>query len=69
MNRITLYRGGNCWLAQFSGPHAMEIRRLFDTDTLPTPFSEAATPNVVLAAIERANPDMQVEIRAGWGGH
>ena len=56
MTTITLYRGTDCWLAQWSGEDAAEIKRLFGTDILPTAFTNRAESSEVFAAIQGNNP-------------
>ena len=73
MNRIEVFR----WtkgeiLAQYSGPHAAEIERLFGTNTLPTPFhcdsgiSQADEDSRIaraVATIQANNPGVVVTAR------
>ena len=42
------------------GPYAASVRELFGTDVLPTPFTEFAEANVVVARIRSLNPDFDV---------
>ena len=59
-NRITLIPGQPV-LARFSGPHADEIKALFETDTIPTPFDSRQARPDVLSAVQRQNPTATVE--------
>lgn len=59
-NRITLIPGQPV-LARFSGPHVDEIKALFETDTIPTPFDSRHPRPDVLSAIQRQNPTATVE--------
>ena len=59
MNVITLVRGRDVWEAVYSGPHAVEVKRLFGTVRLPTPFADPAR---AIAAIRAGNPGTRVEI-------
>jgi len=59
-NRITLIPGQPV-LARFSGPHADEIKALFETDTIPTPFDSRHPRPDVLSAIQGQNPTATVE--------
>lgn len=59
-NRITLIPGQPV-LARFSGPHADEIKALFETDTIATPFDSRHPRPDVLSAIQRQNPTATVE--------
>ena len=59
-NQIILYTRKNSWVAQFVGPHAQEIIRLFGTDVLPLPFTPTANPELVRETVEHRNPDVFV---------
>jgi hypothetical protein len=59
-NRITLIPGQPV-LARFSGPHAEEIKALFETDTIATPFDSRHPRPDVLSAIQGQNPTATVE--------
>ncbi len=59
MHLISLSLTPAGWVAKHSDP---EIYRLFKTDTLPTAFTAAAAPMVVLAEIRRLNPDCDVQL-------
>jgi len=61
-NRILVSRTSRGYFAQFVGPHAQDIRDLFDTDTLPCPFGPKANVVDVVAAIRAGNEDRDVEI-------
>jgi hypothetical protein len=59
-NRITLIPGQPV-LARFSGPHADEIKKLFETDTIPTPYDSRQPRPDILTAVKRQNPNSTVE--------
>jgi hypothetical protein len=59
-NRITLIPGQPV-LAQFTGPHAEEVKALFETDTIPTAYDSRQPRSDILAAIRRQNPIATVE--------
>lgn len=59
-NCITLIPGQPV-LARFSGPHADQIKALFETDTIATPFDSRHPRADVLSAIQRQNPTATVE--------
>lgn len=48
------------WVARYTGPHAVEIKRLFGTDTLPTPFTSHTSKQAVLAVLRDKNPGVQM---------
>ena len=50
---IELILIGNHWLAKHSDP---EVLRLFETDTIPTPFTAYADRDEVLQTIQTLNP-------------
>ena len=54
---ITLYRQPTGWIAKHSNP---EVYRLFGTDELPTAFTAAADPDMVVETIRRLNPNCRV---------
>lgn len=58
-NRIRLYQTKDGWLAVFDDP---KIKARWGTDTLPTAFTARAVASVVLAEIERLNPESDVQI-------
>lgn len=58
MKEIRLVRGSQGWLAQFVGDE--NTVRLFGTDTIPTAFTDKASPNMVKRTIERLNPQSKV---------
>lgn len=60
---IRLYRSGGYWMAQFVGD--AETMRLFGTDSLPTPFTDAAPFDAVYRTILRLNPGSCVDT---WSG-
>lgn len=57
LHTIRLFRTAQGWMSQHSDP---EVRRLFGTDTLPTPFTATAAGADVLNAVVRLNPDRVV---------
>jgi hypothetical protein len=59
-NRITLVPGQPV-LARFTGPHAVEVKALFETDTIPTPYDSRQPRSDILTAIQRQNPAVTVE--------
>jgi hypothetical protein len=61
-NQIILSLGPTGWNATFVGPHAASIKRLFDTDTLPLPFTTQANPDRVRADVEARNPGVFVSM-------
>ena len=50
------------WFARFVGDE--KIIELFNTDTLPTAFTAAANESVVLSAIQKMNPNHDVQVRS-----
>jgi hypothetical protein len=56
MNILILIHGVLGWSVRFVGPHTEEVQDLFGTDTIPTPFTHLARPEIVKAEIERLNP-------------
>lgn len=63
-NVITLKRSMLEWVAVYSGPHAEDIKALFDMSTavLPTAFTPTTDSQTVLAEIRRLNPDVDVRL-------
>lgn len=60
-NTITLvFDGGYGWHARYSGPHAREIKNLFGTTILPTPFTPKATFDMVRAELATRNPGVEI---------
>jgi len=57
MHTIELILIGRTWMTKNSDP---EVKRLFGTDMLPTPFTEYANRNEVMKTIQGLNPDMLV---------
>jgi hypothetical protein len=61
MGTIRLYQAADVWMADFSGAHdAAEIRDLFGTTALPTPYSARILSSVVQDAVRRKNPGYRV---------
>jgi hypothetical protein len=63
MNKIILSRKGIGWFAQYVGPHAAEIRRLYGSDTIATPWLFNASAKFVREDITRHNPNVTVEVQ------
>ena len=59
-NRITLIPGQPV-LARFTGPHAGEVKAVFATDTIPTPYDSRQPRPDILTTIQRQNPTATVE--------
>ncbi len=59
MEKITLSKSGGLWVARHTSP---EVRALFGTDTLPTPFGRETASQVVRARIEALNPGVRVVV-------
>ena len=59
MKVIKLINSRQGWLARFVDNK--EIKDLFGTDTIPTAFTEQASPMVVLQAIQAKNQGYKVE--------
>jgi hypothetical protein len=53
---ITLMIEDGTWVAKYGGSAAREMRNLFGTDRVPTPFTAATPAETVLAEIKRRNP-------------
>ena len=58
MKKIRLINSEKGWLARFIDDD--DVLQLFGTDTVPTAFTEQASPMVVKAEIERLNPGYKV---------
>jgi hypothetical protein len=58
--KMRVWRGKDGWLVTTDSP---ETKRLFGTDTLPTPFTLAADGESVVNEIRRLNPDADVQLR------
>jgi hypothetical protein len=63
-NIITLRLINGTWHAVFSGPHAAQVKRLFNSDTIPTPYTRAASIEFVARKLEESNPDCLVTVAA-----
>lgn len=61
MNTITLRQGEQVWEADYSGPHAAEIKRLFGSTTLPTVFERSTSSVRVAMMIRGQNPGVAVK--------
>jgi hypothetical protein len=62
MNKITLSPCNGTWIATFHGSEEGNIRALFGTTSLPTPYLEGADPQTVLKEIGKLNPEYTVEL-------
>lgn len=62
MNKITLSIKGIGWFATYTGPHASEVKALFGTDTIPTPWFFNVSAKIVREDITRRNPNVAVEV-------
>ncbi len=62
-NEIALYTVPGCWIAEFIGPHAIEMVKLFGQAELPLPFTERALPSEVLASISTRYPNVHVFLK------
>jgi len=66
MNRIQVYEafdaqaGHTIYMARFLGPHAVEMRAGFNTDTLPTAFFPPMQPEEVVKQLQALNPGVEV---------
>lgn len=58
MKVIKLINSNQGWLARFIDDE--KVLRLFGTDTIPTPFTEEASPMLVLNEIKKRNPEKEV---------
>lgn len=58
MKEIRLINSRQGWLARFINDD--KVLSLFGTDTIPTAFTENASPMVVKAKIEELNPNHKV---------
>lgn len=61
-NKITLVKAPTGWQAIFTGPHAQEIVALFGTNSIPTPFTADALPEMVRREIQAKNLNVIVEV-------
>lgn len=55
---IKLINSKSGWLARFIND--VEVVEAFGTDTIPTPYTENASPMFVLAEIKKRNPEHTV---------
>lgn len=58
MKQIKLINSSKGWLARFVDD--VEIQRMFGTDTIPTSFTEKASPMDVLQTVKHLNPNYKV---------
>lgn len=61
---ITLYQDKGQWFALYSGNGSEEIRHLFGTSVLPTPFTSASDPDAVYQTVSRLNPNCLVMLES-----
>jgi hypothetical protein len=61
MNEIHIHLGEQGWLATYFGPHALEIADLFDSCTIPLPFTAQAPMAMVLADLQARSPGILVK--------
>lgn len=59
MEQIQLFKTSEGWMSRSDDPLVVEV---FGTDTLPTAFTAEAPAAVVLAEIQKLNPQAQVSI-------
>jgi hypothetical protein len=59
-NAIQIHLGPQGWLGTFTGPHAKRIGELFDTCTLPLPYTSAMPLGTVIAEVQARNPGVSV---------
>lgn len=59
-NAIQIIESPAGWSAKFIGPHAAEVSKLFGTNVIPTAFGAAAPRSVVLAGVQKLNPNALV---------
>jgi hypothetical protein len=62
-NKITLVKTSSGFQAVFTGEHALEIIRLFSTNSIPTPFTAQADPQMVLREMQANNPGVTVVLQ------
>ena len=60
MKNIILSQTPNCWVAQFVNDE--NIKQLFGTDTIPTPFLPTMSASAVKEKIQKQNPDHHISI-------
>jgi hypothetical protein len=61
-NAIQIVPVDGQYVARWSGPHAAEVRRLFGSVELPTPYTTATPGPDVKREIERLNPGVDITI-------
>lgn len=61
MKKITIIERDGTWYSRFTGEEEGEIRRLFHTNTIPTPYMSSYPKHKVIEDIKRRNPDYIVE--------
>ena len=68
MTKITLSMNAlGTWVATWSGEGAVQIRSLFGTTTLPTPYSGHALRHLAKHATAAKNPGCEVVVRHSYG--
>ena len=60
MHRIYLVQHGEQWVTVHTDP---EVKELFGTNTLPTPYNSSVDRHFVMAELIKANPDREVIYR------
>ncbi len=60
LNVISLHFIGKAVMAKYIGPHSTEIKSLFQSDTLPTPYTTNTPMDAVISEMSRLNPDALV---------
>ena len=60
MNKIIISKNESCYIATFTGDKENQIRDLFGSNSLPTPFTPAANPQEVKNTMQKNNPDAEV---------
>lgn len=59
-NAIQIHLGAQGYLATFTGPHAKRIGELFDTCTIPLPYTASMPLGTVIAEVQAKNPGVSV---------
>ena len=49
------------WIAIYEGPHREKIEQLFNSNKIPTTFSQNAKYEIVRSTLQRNNPDVIVK--------
>lgn len=61
-NRIQIVKTNTGYNAKYIGPHAAEIKALFGTDSIPTPFTPNAIALDVVKEVAKRNPGVEVSL-------